>query len=1099
MNENEEQNNKGPKTPRLIKQDKMDIDYNKLKVNNQNDNKQFNVQLIVLEEVKKLKINLEITDRNKLKTLYTNSITLEELINLNKFFSKFKDYSEAFNHILKNFTKIDRNKVFYLNNNKEIKISLLFSLNDISQINKTDIIEESIEIILYYYNSNSNKTLANITLVINNLKISLEKFNLMIKELKSNVNNDKLEKERKINELEKNFNMKLNEIKNDKILLELKTKIENIEKNGINLSQKGMQENKIEVDTGTGPDYFDEKFYEIFSKMEEYDNDINSIRKNIEERYVWHKNELNKNNKIFLEKENELSILLTDKFQEFFNKINSLEENIKNNEKKNEELENYVNDKALELDNKTNICFNELIKKISKKSVNGNIPEEDIKIKLNAIINKLVENNNDRAKNYENRMNQKINDLEKLINEQITNKINIFEEKITNLNNLISNLEEVHNKNKLIQNENINEENKQEEDNRDNNINMNIKIKELEEKINKFENIINNSNNITNNKDNINTNTNNNINNNTNNNINDIENKLINFNNLITKKFDEVEQYKKNIDEKITKNELKINDIDTQVIEICEEISKNKTEEKKDEDVIVDDKTEIKNIQEDIKYINSDIKNNINPKLDELTNKIKETNIQAINIIETKVKSLQKKIENNSKVNTNDKQKEIISKNNKIIEEINRLKEENNKNINETKNYIEKNNREINNKLSEVKKEIYAMINKINEHIKDDNKDINGKIFNIRNDLLKIFDNKNFLIENKIKLNEGKIMNLENKINKVTKDNQSYFDKLNIIEKGSKLNNDLTKSNDYKLRDLEINYKSMDVKLNYLDNKIKQADSNKELKKSKDFTNKIFGNIINNGNSIPKTNISIYKNNALRNVNKYLYINSSDTEEEIIAHRNSSYFTFPNLNKNNLSKDKNNIFVLTVDTNILKKEDLNENFFLFSKLKEIYQYNRFIKLKLLYRATKDGDSAKDFHKICDLIGPNITLVKTKKGYIFGGFTIKNWKHYFKDIKKDDPDYGTEIKDEKAFGFSINKKKIYENGKPSENIIFCNKNFGPCFKNYFFKIFDESLKNGGICGKIEESNFIGIEKQYEFNGGEEKFEVEEIEVFQIGFR
>ena len=35
--------------------------------------------------------------------------------------------------------------------------------------------------------------------------------------------------------------------------------------------------------------------------------------------------------------------------------------------------------------------------------------------------------------------------------------------------------------------------------------------------------------------------------------------------------------------------------------------------------------------------------------------------------------------------------------------------------------------------------------------------------------------------------------------------------------------------------------------------------------------------------------------------------------------------------------------------------------------------------------------------------------------------------------------------------------------------------------------------------MEESNFIGQENDYEFNGGEEKFEVEDIEVFQIGFK
>ena len=158
-----------------------------------------------------------------------------------------------------------------------------------------------------------------------------------------------------------------------------------------------------------------------------------------------------------------------------------------------------------------------------------------------------------------------------------------------------------------------------------------------------------------------------------------------------------------------------------------------------------------------------------------------------------------------------------------------------------------------------------------------------------------------------------------------------------------------------------------------------------------------------------------------------------------------------------------------------------------------------IKYKLIYRCSKHGDSAKNFHMKCDYIGPNMILVKTKKNFIFGGVTTKSWKHLLKDTKKDDPEYGTEIKDEKAFGFSINLKKIYKNGKPNEFIIFCNNNYGPVFKNIYFKIFDECLKNGGICGKMEESNFIGQEKDYEINGDEEKFEVEDIEVFQIGFK
>ena len=104
------------------------------------------------------------------------------------------------------------------------------------------------------------------------------------------------------------------------------------------------------------------------------------------------------------------------------------------------------------------------------------------------------------------------------------------------------------------------------------------------------------------------------------------------------------------------------------------------------------------------------------------------------------------------------------------------------------------------------------------------------------------------------------------------------------------------------------------------------------------------------------------------------------------------------------------------------------------------------------------------------------------------------KHLFKDIKKSDPEFGSEYKDEKAFGFSINLKKIYKNGK-NENVIFGNNKYNVVFIE-FFKIYDECTKNGGICGKMKESCFIGQDKNYEINGGEVTFDVEEIEVFQI---
>ena len=396
---------------------------------------------------------------------------------------------------------------------------------------------------------------------------------------------------------------------------------------------------------------------------------------------------------------------------------------------------------------------------------------------------------------------------------------------------------------------------------------------------------------------------------------------------------------------------------------------------------------------------------------------------------------------NNIEEKTNDNQNnEIKDLNVKIMNDIsNKMKTMNTEIENKVKNTLEKKiNEIIDIKMQEIKQEIYSMINKISERGKGDYKDLNNKINVLRNEIIKIVDSKISAIDNKVKI-------IDSKSNQTSKDNQMYLEKINYF----------------------------DMKLNNLDNKIKQIDNRMQ--------NIDTNNQLNNSYVIPSAR-------NLLNGNTSLNLN-----DEIDNQKNS------NLNQTlTNSKIQNKEKISDLDSKIIKKEE-RQDYFLFSKIKEMNPYSRTIKYNLIYRATRDGDTAKNFHIKCDFIGPNVTLIKTKKGYVFGGFTYKGWKHLFKDIKKDDPEFGTQIKDEKAFGFSINEKKIYKNGKPDEFAIHCNNNYGPIFKNNFFKIYNEFLKNGGICGKIEESNFAGQEKEFEINGGEEKFEIEEMEVFQISFK
>ena len=140
------------------------------------------------------------------------------------------------------------------------------------------------------------------------------------------------------------------------------------------------------------------------------------------------------------------------------------------------------------------------------------------------------------------------------------------------------------------------------------------------------------------------------------------------------------------------------------------------------------------------------------------------------------------------------------------------------------------------------------------------------------------------------------------------------------------------------------------------------------------------------------------------------------------------------------------------------------------------------KYRLLYRASRDGDSANKFHSICDNSNNLIILVKTQKGLRFGGFTSNKFK------------VSSHMKyDNNAFLFSLDLKKVYKI-TPGEYAIYCYYNSGPCFSqgslyipNNFFKKYGKTSLDGGP---------YQFKKDYEINNGEEKFLVKELEIFQV---
>eukprot|EP00808_Paulinella_micropora_P005119 g39358.t1 len=118
------------------------------------------------------------------------------------------------------------------------------------------------------------------------------------------------------------------------------------------------------------------------------------------------------------------------------------------------------------------------------------------------------------------------------------------------------------------------------------------------------------------------------------------------------------------------------------------------------------------------------------------------------------------------------------------------------------------------------------------------------------------------------------------------------------------------------------------------------------------------------------------------------------------------------------------------DSKILVKKHRKDLLKMFNKKKNV-------KLKLLYRCTRDGGSAANFHRICDNKGATLTVVKAAHNdNIFGGYVDASWTSS-----------GNYINPE-AFLFSLHNAsgkpmKILPTGSGSNNVL-CNRNYGPTF-------------------------------------------------------
>ena len=540
--------------------------------------------------------------------------------------------------------------------------------------------------------------------------------------------------------------------------------------------------------------------------------------------------------------------------------------------------------------------------------------------------------------------------------------------------------------------------------------------------------------------------------------LNKKDNEIISLKNTIT-----------NLEQKLNEYESKINDMNIKFVNL-ENSNKNNNENRslrssgrktdlESEKKIIEIKENINIVENGIKELKKEYEND------------KINNENKMQILNEKINTLNNQFQSNKNTDENnelDKQKIFELDNNiknletkideyqfdQLIENIAILTEKQN----DTKIFESVNNLE-------------TQLNGIKEKLDKQERDLN------RNSFSKNKNNIDPEIINKINNHENIIVTLQSQLKKMEEVKNNDDNSKNKIE--NKLTEIIKATND------------LGIKTDSLFNITQKLENeNKELSSK---TNNVINNvtklssIYNSNPKLQTKKISIENKQSKENYYKSQpYTNQYTNNNQINQYNQNLYYNKTSPNTNISSKN-------SFDSNIVNFEDI---FFLFNRIKEINPKIHDINFRLVYRATEDGDRAADFHEKCDKIGPNIVLIKTQKGNVFGGFTFKNWEHMPRDIDENRPNLGSASRDSKAFGFNVNSQKIYNNEKPKEFAIWCNKNYGPTFKNNLFQIFDSCLKKGGYCNVRNNSHFGGQLYDYEIAGGESRFRVDELEVFEV---
>ena len=188
-----------------------------------------------------------------------------------------------------------------------------------------------------------------------------------------------------------------------------------------------------------------------------------------------------------------------------------------------------------------------------------------------------------------------------------------------------------------------------------------------------------------------------------------------------------------------------------------------------------------------------------------------------------------------------------------------------------------------------------------------------------------------------------------------------------------------------------------------------------------------------------------------------------------------------------------------IDSLILSQERDKETFK--EKLSEWCGTSEF---ELLYRGTRDGFGASDFHRRCDNRGKTVVLVKNTSGHIFGGFASIPWAS---------PSSSSHTRAPGSFIFTltnmhgIQPTKFPLKDENDGNTVYHNNTYGPAFGGGH-DLYISSACNSNVSSYSNFphtfndttgkgwSIFTGNTSNMNIFGNNNQFQVREIEVFRV---